>query len=255
MLRNMTSRTSTHALLGHTGVTQALLCVATFCPVLFPEPAAAATRTYIVTDYDSIRVEGPMNVNVVTGRGASAKGEGGRDALDALDLQVNSRVLVVRFRKTASGAPNQGNIGGVNLLLTTPALKRVYFTGSGTVSADGLSKGDAEITAAGTGRVTISGIATDSLLVSQTGAGTVSLAGRAKNARIRASGNGSIEAGALQVNDLTLAINGAATVEAHADRAAQVSLVGSGSATVNGRPACTVRQAGGGVVRCGAAGR
>ena len=213
--------------------------------------AVAATRTYIVTDYDSIRVEGPLEVTVQTGRGASARGEGDRAALDALQLTVSARILTVRFRSSVAGAPVQGDRGAVRLTLTAPTLRRVQLTGSGLLRADGLARGGAQISTLGSGRVEISGIDSDDLELAQRGAGSAALSGRTRNAQIRLSGNGSLDARDLQVTDLDLAIDGAATAEASAERTAKVMLVGSGSATVIGRPACTVRQAGSGIVRCG----
>lgn len=214
-------------------------------------PLSAATRTYIVTDYDSVRVEGPLQVSIQTGRGASARGEGDREVLDALELRVSSRVLTVRFRPSAVEANRRSNLGDVRLALTVPELRRVHFTGTGSLRADGLIKSEAELSVTGSGQVKITGIASDGLKVSQSGAGSISLSGRARKAEVRTSGSGLIDAADLRVGDLEVSVSGTATVDAFAERTAKVVVTGVGRVGVRGRPACTVRQAGGATVICG----
>jgi hypothetical protein len=221
--------------------------------LLFALPAAgqAATRTYIVTDFDSLRVEGPIEVAVVTGRGVSARGEGERAALERIDLKVSARVLTVRLRPAPFESRRDGAIGSIRLTLTVPALRRLQMSGAGTLRAQGLHKGRAEVIASGSGTVDVGTIDADAVSVVQLGSGSVRLSGKAASLTMRVSGGGAIDAGGLVAADLDLTLEGAATVEARAERTAKVIAVGPGSATIHGRPACTVRRLGSGTVRCG----
>lgn len=213
--------------------------------------ASAATRTYIVTDFDSIRVEGPLNVAVETGRGASARGEGGAASLDQVDLRVASRVLTVRLKPSPFESSRDRNAPAIRLSLTAPSLRRVQLTGAGSLNITGLDKSRAEIIASGSGSIAITAIDTDALSVVQFGAGTVSLAGKAKSVDLRVSGHGGLDARDLRAADLEIALEGAANVDAQADRSAKLVAAGPGNITITGKPACTVRRVGSGVVRCG----
>lgn len=218
---------------------------------LLVSPVSAATRTYIVTDFDSIRVEGPLNVAIETGRGASARGEGGAASLDQVDLRVASRVLTVRLKPSPFESSRDRNAPAVRLALTVPSLRRVQLTGAGSLNITGLDKSRAEIIASGSGSIAITAIDTDILSVIQFGAGTVSLAGKAKSVDLRVAGHGGLDAKGLRAADLVIALEGAADVDAQADRSAKVVAAGPGNVTITGKPACTVRRVGSGVVRCG----
>ena len=109
-------------------------------------PAGAATRGYIVTDFDNLRLEGPVEVFVETGRGASARGEGDADMLARVDLAVSARTLVVRLKPSPYEARRERQSGPAKLFLTAPVLRRIQLTGAGSVRARGLDKLNAEVT-------------------------------------------------------------------------------------------------------------
>jgi len=229
------------------------LLAASCAGLLMASGAAAAERTYIVTDYDSVRLEAPVDVSVQTGRGVSARGEGDRDMLDRLELSVSARVLTIRLKASPFSGGRRSGAGTPRLVLTVPALRRISVSGAGTVQATGMDRAGGEIVAAGSGAVAVTGIASDRLSVTQFGSGSVSLAGRAQTVVLRVTGSGTLDAQALEAADLDLTLEGGANVEASASRAATLVAVGAGNATVTGRAACTVRHVGSGLVRCGGA--
>lgn len=232
-------------------VTGRRLLAAALAGLFAAGPAAAAQRTYIVTDYDTLRLEAPIAVSVQTGRGVAARGEGDPDMLDRVDLDVSAHVLTIRLKPSPFEGSRRAAGGVVRLVLTVPALRRISVSGAGTLQATGMDRAGGEIVAAGSGAVSVNGIASDRLSVSQFGAGTVTLAGRAQSVRLRVTGSGTLDAKALQAADLDATLEGSANLEAQASRAATLVAVGAGNATVTGRAACTVRQAGSGIVRCG----
>jgi hypothetical protein len=221
--------------------------------MLAPAGAVAATRSYIVTDFDSLRLDAPIEVAVETGRGISARGDGDREALDRIDLTVSARVLTIRLKPSSYEGRRTGAGPVTRLVLTVPALRRIQFAGAGGLHVKGLDRGNAEIVAAGSGRLSVTGVDSDVLTVSQFGSGSVALAGKAKSVVLRISGAGVVDAGALDASDLDLRLDGPASVTAKAQRAARIVAVGPGSVTVAGRGACTVNHAGSGTVQCGGA--
>ncbi|MBB5987380.1 head GIN domain-containing protein [Sphingobium lignivorans] len=214
--------------------------------------ASAATRGYIVTDFDSVRLEGPIEVTVRTGRGVSARGEGDADLLDRVQLSVSARVLTIRLRPSPYEARRgTASSGPIRLFLSAPSLRRVQLSGAGTLRADGLARARSEIVTAGSGTLEISGIDADDLSVAQLGAGSITLSGKAKRTALRASGSGVIAAEALRSADFDLTLDGSADVTATAERSARLIVIGSGSARIEGPAACTVSRSGNGAVLCG----
>ena len=53
------------------------------------QPAHAAMRGFIVTNFDGIRVEAPVRIILTTGSGAKGMGEGDRELLDRVRLSVS----------------------------------------------------------------------------------------------------------------------------------------------------------------------
>ena len=72
-------------------------------------PASAADRSFTVTGFDRVRVEGPFDVRLTVGNaGQSAKASGQPDVLANLDIEVQGTTLIVR-----KGADGWGERGAV----------------------------------------------------------------------------------------------------------------------------------------------
>src|SRR3546814_1259315 len=56
-------------------------------------PALAAEQPYSVTHFDTVRMQVPFRVIISTGKGNLGRGEGERDALDRVSLDVSGGVL------------------------------------------------------------------------------------------------------------------------------------------------------------------
>jgi hypothetical protein len=102
-------------------------------------PAAAApvtTRTFTVTGFDRIRVDGPFKVELATGVAPYARARGTAAALDGVDIDVEGRTLVVRPSSTSwGGYPGQAR-GPVEIALGTHDLSTAWINGSGTLAVD-----------------------------------------------------------------------------------------------------------------------
>src|SRR3990167_1263131 len=79
------------------------MAVALTAALLSVSPAQAAMRGYIVTSFDTIRLEAPIRVVLQTGSGTSATGEGDRAALDRVNLSVSGQVLTIRLTDAVGG--------------------------------------------------------------------------------------------------------------------------------------------------------
>jgi hypothetical protein len=219
--------------------------------VLFGTPAVAATRTYSVTGFEKIRVEGPYAVTLKVGSGASAVATGDQRAIDRLKVEVQNRTLVIRTDHQAWGAGDRDNGGRVTLSVTTPTLTAAMLAGSGAIAIDRAKAQRFDLAVSGSGSASIGALETDRAFLSVVGAGGLAVAGRASQTRATLQGSGTIDGSKLAADDLDLAVTGSGDASFAARRTAKVSATGSGDVLVAGTAACTVNSVGSGQVRCG----
>lgn len=211
--------------------------------------AQAATQTYVVTSFDSIRVEAPVKVVLKTGGGLSARGEGDRASLDRVDLQVSGRLLVVRIRPSVSGKRDSGP---VTLHLSTEQIRRAFLTGGGALVIDRMKGQRGEVTLNGGGELSVGTVMVDHLTALLSGGGQMTLNGQAGRAMMRLSGPGSLAAEGLTIRDVQVFGDGSGEMRLTASGSADIRARGSGNVTVLGKAACTVLHSGSGRVTCGA---
>jgi hypothetical protein len=225
---------------GHDGAMMRFLALLSIA-VSAPLSAAPLPRSFTVTSFDRVRVEGPYAVTLTTGRAPFARAEGPATALDAIDLRVEGRTLVLRRR---SGAGSGGAVGPVRIALGSPEVRAVSLSGAGSLEVDRLSGLTVDVALVGSGRLTVATIAADRVTGALQGSGSLRLAGRTKTARLSAGGSGSLEAGDLAAEEVTLSAEGAGVVETMAKRQATIAAAGTVQVRVTGAPACTLRIAG-----------
>jgi len=217
-------------------------------------PAAAADRSYVVTSFDRVRVEGPFDVRLtVANAGASGSASGDPAVLDTLDIQVQGTTLVVR--KGANGWGERGKAGGPAPVITlvTPNLRSASVIGGGKLAIKGrIRSQQLDFQISGTGSIDAQGIDSDQLTATLIGAGNVALAGRSGRARLQTNGSGTIMAMPLSVGDLMVVLDGPGETQATARFTANLTSTGLGRIVVSGSAACTVKAQAGGPILCGA---
>jgi hypothetical protein len=216
-------------------------------------PLAAAERVESVTSFDRIRVEGAYQVEIVTGRGASAKLSGTRDALDRVSVNLQGRTLTVRANRTGwtGGWPGEEKAGPVVVRLTTDDLRAVTLSGSGSITIDRLRGPLVQLSVEGSGRLKVGKTETDRLDLVAFGSGAIAIAGSAKAANATIRGSASIDGATLVANDLRVVSESAGNVALSARNSANVRATGSGEVRIGGAPACTINALGSGQVYCG----
>lgn len=213
-------------------------------------PAAPLSRqTYMIGDFDTIRVEAPVEVVVTTGKGASATGTGDRATLDALNLQMGGRVLIIRMNRQAIGSYGAPP-GRAKLLLTTGQLKRATLLGAGSLTADRMKGDHAEASLRGSGTLSLPLIEADQLTVGLLGAGTITLGGKAGDVNATISGSARVDAAALDTRRLRLNAEGSVDARFAARESVTAVATGSSRAIITGTATCTVRKLGSATVEC-----
>ncbi|MDB5663060.1 MAG: hypothetical protein JWN59_1398 [Sphingomonas bacterium] len=218
-------------------------------------PTAAATRSYSVTGFERIRVEGPYSVTLKVGPSNSAVATGDQRAIDRLRVEVQSRTLVIRADRSASGGWQAESPGRLTIAVATPALTAAILAGSGSLAIDRAKAMRFDLAVSGSGSATIGALASDRLSLALVGSGEIVIGGSAAQTRASLQGSGTIDATRLAADDLDLSVTGSGDAHFTARRTAKVTTTGSGGVTVDGKPACTVTSSGSGEVRCGGAQR
>lgn len=214
-------------------------------------PAGADERRYSVSSFERIRVEGPFEVRLETGKAPGAEVVSDTRTLDLLDLHVDGITLIVRLNgKGWAEAPAARKVAPV-LTLTTLQLRSAVVNAGGRLTVKGARGARVDMAVNGSGAITASAIATEDLRATIIGTGTVSLAGRAGHAELLSNGQGRIAADALQADDLVVRLDGTGETSAQARYTARVTTSGLGRVTITGNPKCEVRALAGGPVLCG----
>lgn len=222
-------------------------------PSITPAVAAAATRTVSVGSFERLRVDGPFEVRVETGRspGATISGEG--RATEDVEVRVTGSTLVVAKGLNGWGEQPRGAKRPVLITLTTPTLISAAVIAGGRVTISGMKAMRVDVSVSGSGSLALAKADTDQLNATVIGTGQMTLGGRAARARLRTSGPAGIDASALDVRDLIVTVDGVGDTKAQARGTAQVTNTGLGSVTVVGPAKCVVTAPAGGPVTCGPA--
>ena len=216
--------------------------------VLASLPAVAAPpqakRSYSVTDFDRIRVDGPYQVSLRTNVAPFARATGSQAALDSVSVRVEGRTLVIR---TATGGwggyPGEAR-GPVTIEVGTHDLRNGWINGAGALAIDRIRGLSFDLSIQGSGMTTIADAQVDQLKVGVAGAGSVRLAGQAAKLTTMVRGTSSFEGDALRVKDAVIGAEGPSIVRANVSNSAKVEATGLASVTLTGGPACTVKAQG-----------
>ncbi|MBR0553302.1 head GIN domain-containing protein [Stakelama marina] len=216
--------------------------------LLVPASAGARDRTIMLSTFDSIRVDGPFEVHLTTGSGSGATVSGDVRAIEAVDVHVEGRTLIVAPSLNQWGGwPGERHQPPV-ITATTPEVHAASVIGGGTLDLDMLTGQSVALTVTGSGRLNIGKVDADQLTAVLAGSGALALSGKVHQARFTNSGTGSIDAADLVVSDLTVSSDGPGQSDFHAERSANITATGLGSITVTGNASCTIR--GPGPVHC-----
>ena len=214
-------------------------------------PAQAAERRYPVTDFDRVVVEGPYIVRLTAGSASSARASGGQAALDRLTLDVNGQTLRIRRARSSWGGNPGAQEGPVTIELTTRNVRSVRLIGPARFDVDRAEGLRVDLIVEGSGSLRAGAVRADNLSIGLAGAGRIEAAGTAENVTADVQGTGDVEASALRAENVAITTTTTGNVAIEAIETANVNALGLGEVTIFGRPACTVRGANAGLVRCG----
>jgi hypothetical protein len=216
------------------------------------QPALADTRSFGITSYDRVEVNGDMIVEIVPDHRITAVAEGSRAALETLSIDVNGdRTLVIRqVAEGAFGPRTRGNTGPIRIRLTSQNLAGVVLRGAGEVRAGQLRGRNIVVQNDGAGRVQAAIADGDAVRLANFGSGSIIVTGRARALNVNVEGAGGIDASGMTALFLTLRAVGTGASRFTASEQATVRVGGAPTIDVSGRARCTVDNSGAGTVRC-----
>lgn len=208
------------------------------------QPATAATRSYSVTQFDRIRVDGPFAVTLTTNVAPFARASGSPAGLDGISVSVEGRTLVVRPNRSSwGGYPGQAR-GPVTLEVGTRDLGTAIVNGSGSLAIDRVRGLAFDLTIQGSGTASVGDAQADRLNLGIAGSGSARIAGRALALKAIVRGSSSLDASGLAAKDVVIGAEGPTVVQVNASNSARVDASGLASVTLTGRPSCTVKALG-----------
>jgi hypothetical protein len=211
-------------------------------------PVAAATpaseRTYSVSGFDRVRIDGPYKVELRTNVAPYARASGTPVSLDGVSIKVEGRTLVIRSGGGGwGGYPGEGR-GPVTIEIGTHDLNAAYINGAGALMVDRVKGLGFEMSIQGAGIASVGEVDVDQMKVGVSGAGTIRMAGRVGKLTSTVRGTSNFDADRLEVKDAVIGAEGPSTVRAHVTNSAKVDANGLASVTLTGDPACTVKAQG-----------
>lgn len=209
--------------------------------LLAAAPAAAAERSFSVTDFNRVRVEGPYRVTLETNRAPYARASGSAAALDKLSLQVQGRTLIIRQNLSGwGGFPGQDS-GPVEIRIGGHEIAGASVSGSGSLSIDRVRGLKFSLSVSGAGSADIAAAEVDQLGLVLQGTGTAKVGGKALKLNATVYGASLLDTSELSAKDAVIGASGPASVRATASETAKVTARGVATVALQGRPACTSR--------------
>ena len=204
-------------------------------------PASAAERSFTVTGFDRIRVDGPFRVSLATGVAPFAKASGSAAALNAVSVEVQGHTLVVRKSPSGWGGYPGESPGPVEITVGTHDLTAAWLNGAGSLAIDKAKAQSFDLSVQGAGSVTIARLTADKLRAGIAGSGSAAVSGNAAEVRAIVRGTASFDGSGLSSKDATIGAEGTSVVKLSASNSAKVDAQGLASIELGQRPACTLR--------------
>jgi len=208
-------------------------------------PASAATRSYTVTSFARVRVDGPYAVTIHTNRGPSAKAIGEAAALDRLKLRVEGTTLVVSVDPGGDWGGYPGRpTGPVRIEAGTAELSAATVNGAGSLVIDRVRGQEFGLNLQGSGLASITEVDVDRLKIGLSGSGAARVSGRVLALTAIVRGSGSLDASGLEAKNAVIGAEGPAVVKASVGGTAKVDAAGAAAVELSGAPACQVKAIG-----------
>lgn len=212
------------------------------CAALFASPLHAATRNFTLANFDSVRIEGDMEVTVTSGKPMTAQASGAQEDIRRLDLRVQDRTLYIRFNK-ADAEPLLDSAKNLPLkvALEVRTLRKIEIFGNADAVVDRLSGREVGANLYGTGSLRIGDMdAIAAELNYNAIGGQLVVSGRTEDLRATSRGTGMLDASGLFSETLYMIGEGPVSSRFTASGTARISVSVDSRVDVRGGAECDI---------------
>lgn len=214
-----------------------------------PGTGSGNARSFAVSDFTTVALEGPDDVDVRVGPAFSVRAEGPDTELARLRIErVGDALQVGRVRRNGF---NWGSSKGIRVFVTMPRITGADLAGSGNLVIDRADGQRFRGEIAGSGDLSVGAMTIGEAKLSVAGSGTIKASGRAQRLAIDIAGSGSLDAPGLTAASADVSIAGSGDVRAKVTGDAKVEIIGSGDVDLGSGARCSTTKMGSGSVRCG----
>lgn len=201
-------------------------------------------RNFTVRQFETIRIDGPVRVELEDDVAPYARVEGDNHAIHNVNVRMNGKTLIVSWSQSGRRGYRGESHGPVTVKVGTRDLGKAFVNGSGDLVIDRVERRTFDLSVNGAGAARIGEIDVDQLEVALTGAANARIEGEAKEATLIVRGMSNLDAERLEVRDMVLGVEGPSFARVHANNAVEIDAIGTVDIQVSGNPACTIRAQG-----------
>ncbi len=184
--------------------------------------------------FSGIDFAGSADITIAEGGENRVQITGETNIIDLYTFRVSGDDLAIGSRECYSATEP------INILVTTPALDRVYHAGSGSLfSSDRFSGNTLELALTGAGNIALRHQTRETASIELTGSGNIALQGEARQAVFVIEGSGNIEAFGYSLRQGEVVIRGSGNCSLTVEEALSILIEGSGNVFFKGNPAIT----------------
>lgn len=204
------------------------------------------SQTRDIGGFHSIEVVGGMDVVLVPGGNHSVRVEADDNLLQYIRTERDGNTLVIGTRRGYNLNPR----AGMKVYITTPQLRQIDVTGSGTVRSQSrlVYSNPVAIDITGSGDVLLD-LDAPEIEAEATGSGNTALSGQTRSFRAAINGSGELRCFNLLSENTDVEISGSGNAEVYASKRLDIEINGSGSVAYKGSPSVKQDIAGSGDIR------
>ena len=176
----------------------------------YSSPGATATQTRTVASFTSLDLAASNNVTIIVGRPQSVVVHANSNLINHVTTDVVAGTLVIGHTGSLTAR------GPMSVDVSVPSLTALSLSGSGQISATGIS--------------------TPQLTMTISGSGLLSAAGTATRLDVTINGDGQAQLSQLTARDVHAVVSGSGLIQVTATTSLDAAIPGSGTIIYSGNP-------------------
>lgn len=187
-----------------------------------------------VTEFTSLRVNGPFEIQLVSGTTGTITLEGSENIVSLITTDVTDRTLTIELPKGVKFKAHKNNKVKIKIPYYT-SLSNIYLKGAGTITANHTLNTNMRVMLEGPGSINLDLYAAKGEAC-VLGSGNIKLTGAVQDFECKIIGSGSLEAKKLECVNVDVTVSGSGNADIVCNQAITGKISGSGNVIVAGNP-------------------